>query len=136
MAGINAFGTLLKIGDEAGTSFDAVAEVTNIDFMDVSADDLDVTSHDSEDAWREFLAGLKDGGELSMDLNFDPSIHANLLSLVGVTRNMQVTFPTGVDEKVEFEGYIKSLSGSAPVDDKLSASASVKVSGPVTITST
>lgn len=136
MAGIDAFGTQLYIGDQAGTSYDVVAEVVNVGFLDVSVDDIDVSSHDSESGWREFIGGLKDGGELSFDINFDPSLHSTLLDLQGVTRNMKVVMPAGVDDIVEFEGHLKSLSGTAPYDDKLSASASIKVSGPVTITIT
>lgn len=136
MAGIDAFGTLLKIGDAAGTSYDAVAEVTSVDVLDVEVEDLDMSSHDSPDQWREYAGGLKDGGELSFELNFDPAVHATLLNLVGVTREFQIVMPEGVDDLVDFEGYIKSLSSAAPHDDKLSATASIKVSGPVTITIT
>lgn len=136
MAGIDAFGTQLKIGDEAGTSFDAVAEVTSVDFLDVEVEDIETTSHDSPGQWREYIGGLKDGGELSFELNFDPAVHGSLLDLVGVSREMQIVMPAGVDDIVEFEGYLKSLSAAAPHDDKLSATAAIKVSGPVVITIT
>jgi predicted secreted protein len=131
MAGIDAFGTQLLIHDGA-SSYDAVAEVVSVDVMDVSVDDLDVTSHDSPSQWKEFLGGLKDGGELSMELNFDPELHATLLSIVGVSRDMRLMFPDG-DNQVNFEGYINGMSAAAPHDDKLSASLSVKVSGPIAI---
>lgn len=136
MAGIDAFGTQLKIGDEAGTSFDAVAEVTSVDFLDIEVEDIETTSHDSPGQWREYIGGLKDGGELSFELNFDPAVHGSLLDLVGVSREMQIVMPAGVDDIVEFEGYLKSLSAAAPHDDKLSATAAIKVSGPVVITIT
>jgi predicted secreted protein len=135
MAGIDAFGTQLKIGDAAGTSYDAVAEVTNVDVLDVQVEDIE-TSHDSPNQWREYIGGLKDGGELSFELNFDPAVHATLLDLVGETREMQIVMPAGVDDLVDFEGYIKSLGAAAPYDGKLTATASIKVSGPVTITIT
>lgn len=136
MAGIDAFGTVLKLGDAAGTSFDAIAEVTSVDVLDVEVEDLDVTSHDSASGWREYIGGLKDGGELSFELNFDPAVHAALLTAVGASREFQIVMPAGVDDIIEFEGYIKSLSAAAPHDDKLTASAAIKVSGPVTITVT
>lgn len=136
MAGIDAFGTQLRIGDAAGTSFDDVAEVTSVDVLDVQVEDITTTSHDSPGQWQEYIGGLKDGGELSFELNFDPAVHATLLDLVGVTREFQIVMPAGVDDIVEFEGYIKTLGAAAPHDDKLTASAAIKVSGPVTITIT
>ena len=107
-----------------------------MDVLDVDVEDIETTSHDSTGQWREYIGGLKDGGELSFELNFDPALHGTLLALVGVTREMQIVMPAGVDDIVDFEGHIKSLSAAAPYDDKLSASASIKVSDPVTITIT
>jgi hypothetical protein len=31
------------------------------------------SSHDSTGQWREFIGGMKDAGELSMDINYDPA---------------------------------------------------------------
>lgn len=107
-----------------------------MDVLDVDVEDIETTSHDSAGQWREYIGGLKDGGELSFELNFDPALHATLLGLIGVTREMQIVMPPGVDDLVNFEGYIKSLSAAAPYDDKLTATASIKVSGPVAITIT
>jgi predicted secreted protein len=134
MAGIDAFGTQWQIHDGV-SSYDAVAEVTNIDLLDVDVEDLDVTSHDSPEEWREFIGGLKDGGELSFEINFDPAVHAELLDLLGVTRDHKLVLPAAADDaEVDFQGHISSLSAAAPHDDKLSATASVKVSGKPTIT--
>lgn len=135
MAGINAFGTQLYIHDGA-TSYDLIAEVVSVDVLDVSVDDLDVSSHDSSGGWKEYIGGMKDGGELSFELNFDPDVHGSLLDIVGVTRAMRIVMPSATDDSVDFDGHIKSLSASAPHDDKLSATAAIKVSGPVTISQT
>jgi len=72
-AGLHAWGTILKVGDgQTGTeAFTAVAEISSIT-SSLTADELDVTSHDSLDAWREFVRGLK-SMELTLEGNYIPA---------------------------------------------------------------
>jgi predicted secreted protein len=134
MAGIDAFGTTLGI-DDGGAGFDLVGEITELDVLDVEVEDLDVTTHDSPDQWREYLGGLKDGGELSFTLNFDPALHASLLDEVGAPHTFQIILPADADDaEVDFAGHINGMSAAAPHDDKLEAEMTIKVSGAPTIT--
>ena len=136
MAGIDAFGTTLEIDDgTTGDAYDAYGEITSIDILDASVDDYDVTTHSSPDQWREFIGGLKDGGSLSVELNFDPALHGALLELLGVTRNFKITLPADADSaEVTFTGYLNSMSSAAPHDGLLEAEVGIKVSGKPTLT--
>ncbi|MFW6034560.1 MAG: phage tail tube protein [bacterium] len=131
MSGIDGFGVKLQIHDgEDPGAFDDVGEVLSINPLDVEVEDIETTSHDSEDQWREFIGGLKDGGEVSADINFDPALHGDLLDIVGVTRDMKIVFPAAADDaEVEFSGHINGFTVDAPHDDKLEGSVSMKVSG-------
>ena len=72
-ASIFGHGTFLQIGDGAVSEmFTTIAEVMNIDGPNLQQETVEVTSHDSTDRWREFIGGLKDGGEISFGLNFSP----------------------------------------------------------------
>lgn len=136
MAGIDAFGTTWALGNGDGPpeTFTAVADVTSIDVLDASAETLDVTAHDSPNGWREFVGGLKDGGELSMELNYDPAAHGTIFSSLGEEQNMKITLPDSGAAEVTFAGIVTGMSAAAPFDDKLSATVTVKVNGAVTIT--
>lgn len=136
MAGIDAFGTTWGLGNGDGPpeTFTTVADVTSIDVLDVDVDDIDMTTHSSTDGWKEFEAGLKDGGELSMEVNYDPSLHGTLFSSIGTTKNMLITLTDSGAATVAFAGYIKGMKAQAPYDDKLSATVTVKVSGAPVIT--
>jgi predicted secreted protein len=124
MAGIDAFGTTLAVGATT------IGELTNIDVLDVSAEDYDVTTHDSPDQWREFISGLKDGGTLTGDLNFDPADHGTILDIVGDEETIVITLPADADDAtVTFTGYINGLSAAAPHDGQLEAEVSIKVTG-------
>ena len=67
------YGTLFQTGNGAVPEvFTTLAEVTNITPPKMSRDTVDATHEESPGAWREFIAGLKDGGDVSLDLNFIP----------------------------------------------------------------
>lgn len=133
MAGIDAFGTEWAMHDGSST-YVAVAEVTSIDVLDISVDSYDVSSHDSANQWREFVSGMKDAGELSMEINYDPALHGTLFSAIGSERNHRITLSDSGAAVVSFAAFITKMSAQAPYDDKLSASVSLKVTGAVTIT--
>lgn len=131
MSGNNAFGTSLSKGDGAETEvFTAVGNVTSVSGLSLSRESIDVTAHDSTDGWREHIPGLKDGGEVTVDLNFDPNEHVELGLddfALDANSNWELAFPTGA--KWEFSGHVTSDESDAPHDGKLSGSITVKVSG-------
>lgn len=136
MAAVDAFGTTIGMGNGDGPpeTFTNVADVTSIDVLDIDVDNIDATSHDSTGQWREFVASLKDAGELSLDLNYDPSAHGTLFSAIGVEKNWQITLTDSGAAVVTFAAFINGFSAQAPYDDKLSATVTLKVTGAVTIT--
>lgn len=135
MSGLDGFGTLLKRGDGADPEvFTTLAGLTNVTGPGVSRETLDVTAHDSADGYREFLGGVKDAGEVSVDVNYDPSVHDVWLDdLDDVNpRNYELHYP---DTTVHaFAAILTAFEPSAPFDDKLAASATFKVTGKQAIT--
>ena len=57
-SGTAAFGTLLKLGDAGSPeTFTTVAEITDLDGVDIKLDTDDATSHDSN-FWEESIATI------------------------------------------------------------------------------
>jgi predicted secreted protein len=136
-AAINAYGTLLQLGDGAGPEvFTTVGEVTDISGPSGEKETIEVTNHSSPDGYKEYIGGLKDGGEVSFDINFvpdDPQSQALLDEFeAATTANWQLLFPEG--SKIGFAGFLTGFEFSAPVDDKLGASLTLKVTGSITLT--
>lgn len=132
MAGIDGFGTQFQRGDGADPEvFTALANATNISGPGLSRETLDVTAHDSPDAWMQFLGSLKDGGEVSVDVNYDPATHDDLVADFDddEPRNYRLVFPTSPPAQWAFGGVMTGFEPSAPYDDKLAASLTFKVSG-------
>jgi len=139
---IAAYGTLLKLGAGETTTtetFTTVAEVRDISGPGLSVGTADVSAHDGA-GWREFVATLKDAGEVTFTLNFVPgnatqSYSAGLIkNLVDKTlRNFQLVFPTASPTTWTFAAYVTNFEPSAPVDGELSADVTLKISGAPTL---
>src|SRR5687768_227094 len=104
MSGRDGFGTQFKraIGTAPGTTYEVIANVTNISGPSRSRETIDVTAHDSPDQYMEFIGGLKDGGEVSLDINYDPSETTHDLDLDFedvVPRNYQIVILPGTDDE-------------------------------------
>lgn len=133
------WGTLFKSGDGGGPeAFTTLAEVKSITPPSIARDTVDATHMESAEAWREFIVGLKDGGEVGLDLNFIAAGNARTLmaefDLLGsaAIKNRQVVFPDG--SIFAFAAALTGFEPEAPSDDGMVASATFKVTGKPTLT--
>ncbi len=135
------FGTLFKRGDGGGPeTFTTLAEVISISGPSLSMDTVDVTHMESTGTYREFLPGLKDGGEVSVTVNFLPgdstqNVAAGILKDYDdrVLRNFQIVFPDSGTTTWTFAAYVTAFEPETPLEDKMTASIIMKVSGQPTL---
>lgn len=138
MAGLDAFGTALQRSDMATTPvFTEVANVTNISGPSISRATHDVSAHDSPDGYMEFIGGLRDGGEVSIDLNYDPqdTTHQNFTTTdldEADPRDYKIVFPDL--SEFDFSAVLTSFDVTASFDDKLTGTAAFKITGKPTFT--
>lgn len=136
MAGLDAFGIKLERSDmEATPVFTAIGNITSVSGPEIERETYDVTAHDSPDGWREWIGGLKDGGEMSIDLNYDPRKHDELVEDFqdSAARDYKVTFP-GTLGSWAIKAFLTGFSQESPVDDKMTATLTFKVTGKPVIT--
>jgi predicted secreted protein len=136
MAGRDGFGTLFQRGDGATPTevFTTIANVTNISGPSRSRETIDVTAHDSPEQWMEFIGGLKDGGEVSLDINYDPGQLTHDLDDDfddSLPRNYKIIIlPDTEDEHTwSISGVMTALEDEFPYDDKMARTMTIKVSG-------
>jgi len=113
-----------------------VGELTSITGLSLKADAIDVTSHNSDDAYREFVAGLLDGGEFSVEGNHVPADTGQQQILTHLNARdseaMTITYPD--DSDWAFNALCTAYAAAdAPVDGKLSFSATFKITGKPTL---
>ena len=132
MAGLAAYGTTLT-----GTACGLIANVVSIDGPSLSLDTVDVTAHDSADAWEEIVPTILRSGEMTLELNYDPTdaSHAFAAGLLHyLTSRLIDTWTVGGPMGAwSFDGYVTAFSPSAPHDGKLGASVTIKPTTTVTI---
>ncbi len=98
------------------------------------ADMLDATTNDSTNCKREFIAGLGDEGEVTIEGNYvpdDAGQAALRTGLGGVAKACVITLPSGAGT-LSFNGLVSRFSIQAPHDDILTFSSTVKITGPIT----
>lgn len=135
------FGTLLKIGDGGGTEvFTTIAEVSNISGPGLSLDTTEVTTHSSSGAWKERIATLLDGGEVTFDIFFAPTgaTHSQTSGVLKdmknrTKRNFKLVFPNAGATEWIFPAYVTAFSIDEPVDGALTASVTLTIAGAPTL---
>ncbi|MDF2994677.1 MAG: putative major tail protein [Xanthobacteraceae bacterium] len=128
------YGSLFEISTNGGGAWTAIAEVTNITPPTFAIDAVDATHMQSPNRDREFIPGLNDPGEASLEMNFLPgsASEALLLGVKGTKVKCRITWPNGV--KFGFDGILTGYAPAAPFDDKMTATATFKVTGSVVVT--
>lgn len=110
-----------------------LAEVFNIVPPSLARDAVDASHNQSTQAWRDFIPGLKDGGEVTFELNFIPAGQANseLLRTFNDDALIQcrIVFPDSPATTWTFSGYVTAYEPDAPTDDRMTASVTIKLSG-------
>jgi predicted secreted protein len=139
-----AYGSEFKIGDD-GTSetFTAVAEVIDISGPSMTRDAIDVTNQDSTSGWREFVPGMRDGGEVSITANWIPvnATHDGTSGILSkftddVLHNFQIiTADDGSSGSmdIDFAGLVTNFNPTLPLTEQGQLDFTIKISGAVTI---
>lgn len=132
--GFFAHGTTFSFGGSA------VGGLTGIDLPDQSRDSVDLTDHDSGGV-REFVAGLVDAGAVQLSGNNVPAdtgqaaLLTNFAPSGGATAACVITLANAAGSTISFGAFVNGMGGSAPFDSKGTWTASVKISGKVTVVS-
>lgn len=116
-------------------------EMVNITGVSQSVDPLDVTNHDSSSSFREFIAGLRNGGEISMDGNFITGDSLGQIALhtdmqAGSTKACFILLPMAQGIAMNFNAVAKGFEPSFPADGKMGLALSLQVSGKPTLLTT
>lgn len=126
--GISGFGATLS-----GATFGTVGQITKLSLPGIDAGEIDVTTMDSVEKWKEFIASLKDAGELSVDVLYTDSQYGALLDAIGGdNEDWTITLPDGAT--FVCAGFLKSVGGEVPMDGAIANALGIRLSGKPTFT--
>lgn len=119
--------------DVSPAAYVNLAEVTNITPFAIARDAVETTHTESPGRIREFIPGLIDYGDASIEINFVPGSTTDRrirdLFEVQAAVAAQITFPTSPPKVLQFAALATGYSPEAPLDDKMAASCTFKISG-------
>jgi hypothetical protein len=127
------YGGSVEISDD-GSTFVEIPECKAVPVPTTSTEYPEVTSLDSPGGFREFIAGLKDAGELSFQAGYTSAGYALLTGFDGVLLYWRSTFPRSPSQTVSgdvftFRGYVTPAIDANDVGVPVNLDINVRISG-------
>jgi len=125
MAAVTANGTTITIDSQL------IGDVLSIAAVAVTVTTIDASDLDS--TWRTFIGGLRDGGDCTFELAYNPSDASHIaleVDIDGAEKDVSIAWSDSTT--CTFNAIITSFSPSAALDDKLTCSVGMKITGAVT----
>lgn len=112
-----------------GSSWVAVAQIYELSGPSERKDVREITGpHHVAAGYRVYRETLRDGGDVTVGLHWDPGVHTLQAKLAGTgPQTWRITFPDST--VVAFSASVVFHEPSAPADGKLTLFATLKVSG-------
>jgi predicted secreted protein len=139
--GILGWGASVKIAAAATnlptTNATAIGNIISIGGPEEARDAIDISTMDSTNKWREFIPGMLDAGELTLEINYDGTALGTANSLATWFTNdsqfFQVTFNDHTQETnksyIRSGGFLTGLGHAIPFDDKVTQTVTIKLTG-------
>ena len=136
-AGAIGYGVLLQRGDDASPeTFTTIGEVKEVGGPNFKRDTVDATHSQSDSRFREFLSGLRDGGEVTCTVALVPSadtaaaykkLYDDFKSDVYV--DYRITFPNTAKTYWLFGAFLTDMPNAMPMDGEMTMALTFKITG-------
>lgn len=126
------YGIDFQRSDMAETpAFVTVGEILNVTPPSLSRDTVDATHSKSPNRFREFIAGLRDGGEVSVEIQYRPSSVGALAAIADFETDTPVDYKVIFPDTAEwaFKALCTAIDVDTPIDDKMVGTFTYKVTG-------
>jgi len=123
--------------NSATSIFAALAEVNQISGPSMTRDFIEVTSLDSTGGYREFIGGFRDGGQVTLNMNFTRDNYILLLADFDddTAVDYQIILADTGATTLDFTAFVTDMPLTVPTDDKVTVDVTLKVTGQITVTS-
>ena len=125
---MKSFGITVSVG---GT---AIGKLTDSPISGRDVNMIETTTRSSTGNAKEFVGGLTDNGTMELTGNFDitDAGQAALITWEAQTKAVIVTFSDATT--ATFDAVVGAFNTDGPLDDKVTFTCSLKITGPVTYT--
>ena len=134
---VSGVGTVFQKWDTVSGGWTKIAEINSITGPGMSRETIEVTSLDSTGGYKEFIASFRDGGTVSLSMNFTRTTYDSMKTDFesDTAQNYEIVLPDAEDTSFEFAGLVTELPLTITGDDKITCDVVIKVSGEVTVNS-
>lgn len=116
-----------------GTAWVAIAEVKSISGPTMTREMIDVTNLDSTGGYREFIPSFRDGGTVTLAMNYTYAGYSSLKDDFQSDTLVDYEILLSDGTSIEFGGYVQDLPVNVTFDDAVTNDVTIKVSGEVTV---
>ena len=124
------------------TASTTIGNISTIGIGDETWDTIDISTMDSSDKYREFIQGMADAGEITLEMNYDGAASGTANDINTLKTNTSNSFKITINDhttatsKSNIIGncFFSSIGMAIPFDDKITQSITMKISGKPTFT--
>lgn len=124
---ITGQGTIFKRNGEA------IGEINSIDGPTKSRETIEVTRLEDVDGYRQYIAGLREPGTVTLNMNFTREnydvLNADFES--DTIQTYAIELPDEDETVFTFSGFVTELPISIPIGDKITCDVTIQISGKV-----
>lgn len=111
----------------------AIGEINSIDGPTKSRETIEVTRLEDVDGYRQYIAGLREPGTVTLNMNFTRDnydvLNADFES--DTIQSYAIELPDEDETVFTFSGFVTELPISIPIGDKITCDVTIQISGKV-----
>lgn len=118
-----------------GAAWSTIAGVKDFSGPSSTRETYDATDFDSTNGYREFIGGLRDGGEVTFTFHFNKTGYTSLKTDFESDTLVvyQLDLPDSATTELRFSGLVTGLPLNVPLDDIVTIDVTIKISGQVEV---
>lgn len=112
----------------------AIGEINSIDGPTKSRETIEVTRLEDVDGYRQYIAGLREPGTVTLNMNFTRENYDKLNTDFesDTIQSYAIELPDEDETVFTFSGFVTELPISIPIGDKITCDVTIQISGKVT----
>jgi predicted secreted protein len=111
----------------------SIGEINSIDGPTKSRETIEVTRLEDVDGYRQYIAGLREPGTVTLNMNFTREnydvLNADFES--DTIQTYAIELPDEDETVFTFKGFVTELPISIPIGDKITCDVTIQISGKV-----
>lgn len=120
---------------DAGSGYTYIANITALGGPELDVEEIEATSLDSVGGYKEYIPGMKDGGTISVTLNFTNDAAQRALRTMNGSIDLaafRLTLPSSPTAGYTFQGGVTSWTHIVEPNSPMTADVDIKISGAIT----